>query len=85
MVEEEEKEEVVSGDARTTISKITGVTKSGAVHKHCLLGNCGGKRINGGAWATHVKDIHSSMDGKKEGEAFNRCSGDGCTHCTKGK
>lgn|SRR5574343_203065 len=61
----------------TTVAK----SKSGAVHKHCLLGNCGGKRLGGTNWAPHMKSMHPGEDGKKEGVAFDRCTGDSCALC----
>jgi hypothetical protein len=37
---------------------VTTKTKSGHLHKHCLIGTCDGKRITGTAWVRHLKDKH---------------------------
>jgi hypothetical protein len=36
--------------------------KCGALHKHCLMGNCGGKRFDGHNWAAHVKYHMGTQD-----------------------
>jgi hypothetical protein len=54
--------------------------KCGALHKHCLMGNCGGKRFDGQNWSKHVK-VHTDKGMAVESISYVACVGEECSHC----
>jgi hypothetical protein len=72
-------------DTKSYITGFTSKTKTGAFHKHCMLGKCDGKRISGAHWARHVEDIHKGPLGSEEGRNYIKCAEAGCNACSQGK
>jgi hypothetical protein len=50
--------------ARSTVSRAA-KAQCGANHKHCEMGDCGGKLISGSHWAEHIKDMHDGIAKKQ--------------------
>jgi hypothetical protein len=46
--------------ARSTVSRAA-KAQSGANHKHCNMGDCGGKFLNGNYWASHIREVHGGV------------------------
>jgi hypothetical protein len=61
----------------------TNKDRTGALSKHCMLGNCNSKLITGGAWSRHLEKVHPLIE--KVAANFIACAGASCNACDKGK
>lgn len=56
------------------------------VDKHCTIGKCNGKLVEGSNWAKHYKKTHRYKESDiKPNVSYAICTGVDCKQCLKGK